>query len=334
MQLCLYLKAQKIKMNILITSAGQRVSLVRAFQKELRTLYPDNKVFTTDMFPELSAACNVSDRYFTVRRVTDPKYIEDLVVLCRDNDIRMVVPTIDTELLILARNKKRFSEWGIHVIISSASFIEQCRDKRNTNTFFQGRDIEVPGSIDKTNPSFPLFIKPYDGSLSANTFLIESAEQLTNFHLSNEKFLFMEYIDKKDHAEYTIDMYFDKNNEVRCIVPRKRLLVRAGEINKGLTCKNKIVGFLKEKLGFIEGAIGCLTVQVFLNEHTGRIIAIEINPRFGGGYPLSYRAGANYPLWLIREYYLDQPVSYTDSWEDQMLMLRYDDEVIVHANKN
>ena len=70
-------------MNILITSAGQRVSLVRAFQKELKTAYPGKKVFTTDMFPELSAACNVSDGYFKVQRVTDPDYIEQLIELCR-----------------------------------------------------------------------------------------------------------------------------------------------------------------------------------------------------------------------------------------------------------
>ena len=321
-------------MNILITSAGQRVSLVRAFQKELKTVYPGKKVFTTDMMPELSAACNVSDKYFKVRRVTDPQYIGDLIAISQAHDIKMIIPTIDTELLILSQNKKKLCEAGIHAIVSSVSFIEQCRDKRKTHEFFKQRDIDVPRSIDKMNPQFPLFIKPYDGSLSVNTFLIQSREELTGFHLSNEKFLFMEYIDKNDHFEYTVDMYYDKTNHVKCIVPRKRLLVRAGEINKGITCNNKIVSFLKEKLGYIEGAVGCLTVQVFMNERTERIIAIEINPRFGGGYPLSYRAGANYPLWLIREYYNNQTIPYTDAWEDQLLMLRYDDEVIVHANKN
>ena len=109
---------------------------------------------------------------------------------------------------------------------------------------------------------------------------------------------------------------------------------KRGEINKGLTCKNKLVSLLKNKLNHIEGAVGCLTVQVFLNENTGRIVAIEINPRFGGGYPLSYRAGANYPLWLINEYFSDQNIAYTEDWEDHLLMLRYDDEVIVHANKS
>lgn len=309
------------------------MSLVRAFQKELQATY-GKEIYTTDMFPELSAACNISDRYFKVKKVTDNDYIPDLLNICITNDIKMVVPTIDTELVVLAQNKNRFGESGIHVIVSELPFIEQCRDKRKINKFFESRNIAVPKKIDMNHPEFPLFIKPYDGSLSANTFLINSADELTAFHLSNEKFLFMEYISKDQHDEYTVDMYFDKHHQVKCIVPRKRIYVRAGEINKGITCNNSIIPFLKEKLGYIEGAIGCLTVQVFLNRNNGKIIAIEINPRFGGGYPLSYRAGANYPLWLIKEYLRDEPIEYTENWEDQLLMLRYDDEVIVHANKN
>lgn len=282
----------------------------------------------------MSAACNVSDQYFKVKKVTDPHYVRELIDICVDNDIKMIVPTIDTELLILSQNKKQFSGLGIHTIISSIEFIEQCRDKRKINLFFRDREIDIPKKIDKNKPEFPLFIKPYDGSLSANTFLIDTADQLTANHLSNEKFLFMEYISKNEHDEYTVDMYYDKNHHVKCIVPRKRILVRAGEVNKGLTCNNSIVPFLKEKLGFIEGAVGCLTVQVFLNRLTERIIAIEVNPRFGGGYPLSYKAGANYPLWLINEYFNNQSIDYTENWEDQLLMLRYDDEVFVHGHKN
>lgn len=321
-------------MNILITSAGQRVSLVRAFQKELKTAYPGKQVFTTDMFPELSAACNVSDGYFKVQRVTDPDYIEQLIDICRKNEIRMVVPTIDTELLVLAQNKKRFCDEGISLIISSVDFTEKCRDKRKIHIFFQEHGIDIPMQMSKANLKFPLFIKPYDGSLSAHTYFIQDESQLNTFHLQNEKFLFMEYMDKEHHDEYTVDMYYDKKNRVRCIVPRKRILVRAGEINKGITSKNSIVSFLREKLPVIEGAIGCLTMQVFLNRSSGRIIAIEINPRFGGGFPLSYRAGANYPGWLIQEYYNNASIEYTDDWEDNLLMLRYDDEVIVHGIKN
>ncbi len=146
-------------MNIVVTSAGQRVSLIRAFQKELKNLYPHGKVFTTDMHPHLSAACNISDQYFQVKRVTDPTYIDELIALCQHNNIWMVIPTIDTELLVLAQNKERFGKLGIHVIISSTSFVEECRDKRKISTFFLQRGIEVPKEVNKADPVFPLFIK-------------------------------------------------------------------------------------------------------------------------------------------------------------------------------
>ncbi|MDE3181881.1 MAG: ATP-grasp domain-containing protein [Bacteroidota bacterium] len=317
-------------MNILITSAGQRVSLVRAFQKELKMVYPTAKVFTTDMNPGLSAACNVSDGYFKIRRVTDTEYIPDLLALCKKENVGMIIPTIDTELLVLAQKKALFTDAGVNLIISSKEFVSICRDKRKSAEFFRSHSINVPKEIDKDNPSFPLFIKPFDGSLSVDTFIIETKEQLTEYHLTNDRLLFMEYIQKADHDEFTVDMYYGRDNLVKCIVPRKRIWVRAGEVNKALTFNNVIVGFLKEKLGKIEGAIGCLTVQVFLNKLSEKIIGIEINPRFGGGYPLSYKAGANFPKWLIREYYFNESINYTDNWENNLLMLRYDDEVLVH----
>jgi carbamoyl-phosphate synthase large subunit len=321
-------------LNILITSAGQRVSLVRAFQKELKNVYQDGKVLTTDMNPVLSAACNVSDKYIRVKKVIDPHYITELLELCEREKIIMVVPTIDTELLILSTNKQLFKSHGIDLIISDKQFISICRDKRKTSNFFINHSIAVPKLMKKSNLSFPLFIKPYDGSLSVDTYLIQKEEHLTPYHLSNEKLLFMEYIDKEQNDEYTVDMYFGKDNKVKCIVPRKRIWVRAGEVNKGLTQKNIVVGFLKEKLNHVNGAIGCLTVQVFLNKITAAITAIEINPRFGGGYPLSYNAGANFPKWLIGEYFLNKPIDYTEDWEDNLLMLRYDDEILVHDFKN
>ncbi|RYG28811.1 MAG: ATP-grasp domain-containing protein [Chitinophagaceae bacterium] len=223
-----------------------------------------------------------------------------------------------------------------HTCILSNHFVfrQSCRDKRQINRFFQSAGIEIPREIYKNEPEFPLFIKPFDGSLSADTFLVRSRDQLTHEQLSNPRFMFMEYIDKENYDEFTVDMYYDRNNNLKCIVPRKRMLVRAGEINKGLTCKNVIVEYLKDKLENIPGAVGCLTLQLFLHKTSNRIVAIEINPRFGGGFPLSYQAGANYPLWLINEYFLNQEISYTDGWENNLLMLRYDDEVIVHGYKN
>lgn len=316
--------------NILVTSAGQRVSLVKAFQKEIKKLDENNKVYTVDLNPMLAPACHISDGYRTVKRVTEKDYISDLLQICKDLEIKIIIPTIDTELLILAENKQLFLESGIIPIVSGLDFVKACRDKRIINQFFIENSIDIPQDLDKNNLRFPLFIKPYDGSLSKDTFLIQNESDLTDYHFENPKLMFMEYIDHAKHDEYTVDTYYDITGALKCVVPRKRIFVRAGEVNKGVTHKNEIVEYVKERLSFIENAVGCLTMQFFFNQETKRIIGIEINPRFGGGYPLSYLAGANYPKYIIDEYILGKEVDYFNDWENNLLMLRYDDEVLVH----
>ncbi len=319
----------RMNTNILITSAGQRVVLVKDFQETLNRFFPGAKTYTTDMNPRLAPAAYISDGCFEVLRVTDSQYIPQLLQLCKDNGIGMVVPTIDTELVVLAENKKLFEENGIAVSVSNLDFIKICRDKRNTGEFFESHRIRVPKLIDKNNPTFPLFAKPYDGSLSTNLHYIKKAEDLTKEILNDPKLLFMEYIDKEIYKEYTVDMYYGRDHKVKCIVPRERIKIRAGEINKGLTEKEPLTQYLYDRLETIDGCVGCICIQVFLNRETGDVVGIEINPRFGGGYPQTYAAGANYPELLIREYFLDEKIEYFDGWKNHQLMLRYDDAVYV-----
>ena len=313
--------------NIIITSAGQRVALVRDFKETLVRFYAEAKVFTTDMNPELAPAAYVSDGCFEVLRVTDENYISQLLDICKKNEIGMIVPTIDTELLVLAENKKLFNDNDIIVCVSDLDFIKVCRDKRNTGDFLEKHNIRVPKAVDKYNPTFPLFAKPYDGSLSTNLHYIKNAEELTQDILDDPKLLFMEYIDKETYKEYTIDMYYGTDNCVKCIVPRERIKIRAGEINKGRTVKCPLMDYIKERLDKIEGCIGCICIQVFFNPLTEDVVGIEINPRFGGGYPQSYAACGNYPKMLIKEYFLGEKIAYIDDWKDNMLMLRFDDAV-------
>lgn len=316
-------------MNILITSAGQRVSLVKAFQIELKNRNSNSKVFTVDLNPILAPACHISDGYFSVPRVTDENYIPQLLEICLANSIKLVIPTIDTELLVLSQHKQAFLEKGVMVVVSDSSFIEKCRDKRLTNDLFVECGIAIPKQYNKSKLEFPTFVKPYDGSLSKGIFLANSIEDIKDEHLANEKLMFMQYISPAEYDEFTVDCYFDRHSMLKCAVPRKRIFIRAGEISKGVTRKNNILSEFKKNLGSLKGAIGCLTIQVFCHKKSEEILAIEINPRFGGGYPLSYAAGANYPLWLIQEYIDNLEIDSFDDWKDNLLMLRYDDEVLV-----
>ncbi len=305
--------------------------MVRAFRSEAQKIKSGSKIFAVDCQPELSSACQISDRCFEVPKVTSEDYIKVLRDLCTTHEVDLLIPTIDPELNILAKNKELLEREGVKVVVSGIELVKDCQDKRDTIDFFNKKDIPTPQLISKENPTFPIYAKPYDGSSSKNNFIIKSREELRDYHLNDEKLLFFEYLDHRAYDEYTLDLYYDMNSDLKCVVPRKRIEIRGGEVNKGLTEKNALVPFVKEKLSHISGARGCLTLQLFLNEENGSISGIELNPRFGGGYPLSYLAGANFPQWLIREYLYDEPIEFYDDWEQNLLMLRYDDEVLVHG---
>ena len=181
-----------MKRNILITSAGKRVALTRYFKEVLVKFFPEAKVFTTDMNPKMAPAGYVSDGCFKVPKVTDSKYSELLLQICEENEVGMVIATIDTELLLLANLKEVAAKKNIHVMVSNKPFITMCRDKRNTGEFFQKHGVRVPKEVDKYNPTFPLFAKPYDGSLSTNLHYIKKADELTQEILDDEKLLFMD----------------------------------------------------------------------------------------------------------------------------------------------
>mgnify|MGYP000026063454 CR=1 FL=1 len=321
-------------MNILITSAGRRVSLVRAFQKELKKIYPQAKVIAADANPKLSGACYAADDFFEVPRLDHPDYIDALLKKCKEYGVGLIIPTIDTELLLLAKNKDFLEKNGVQPVIASETFIGKCRDKRVIHDFFVSHNVAIAKEYSKDNYVLPLFIKPIDGSRSVDTFLIRTKDDLTDYHFSNEKLMFLEYIDHSEYDEFTCDLYYGKDHKLKCAVPRKRIEVRDGEVNKALTANNALVTYIRKNLSYVDGAVGCLTAQFFMHSVEPKIYGIEINPRFGGGYPLSYQAGANFPGWIIAEYLLGEEIADKfDSWEDNLLMIRYDDEILVHGYK-
>ncbi len=316
--------------NILITSAGRRVELVNAFKLEATNL--DIKVMCVDLYPELSSACQVADLFFSAPKVTSKNYISYLKKLCIDNSIKLIIPTIDTELLVLSRHREEFIELGINIIISDNDLVKVCRNKKLTADLFRKMQIETPDIYDIKKLKYPCFVKPYDGSSSKGIFKLNDKSMLTNDLLKNPKNIFMEFV-PNHFDEYTVDIYFDKFGFLKTLVPRLRIKTRSGEISKGLTSKGTIYEYLKNKLSYLKGARGCITLQLFADTKKNIFKGIEINPRFGGGYPLSYSAGANFPKMLIQEYILEEEFDFLDNWKENLLMLRYDAKVLVHDFK-
>ena len=313
--------------NILITSAGRRVSLVKSFQKTLQEYNREGKVFATDMAPQLSSACQVSDGYEVVPRVTDRSYIARLKEICQKHHISLIVPTIDTELSILAQVKEQFLQEDITIAISSQEVCDTFYLKDTTEAFFLEHGFDTPKEVDTEVCDYPVFAKLNNSSCSIGAKVVHSQEEAKQMMQENPSYIFQEYIEAE---EYTVDVFVDRYSNVISVVPRLRMEVRAGEVSKAKTVKDaQIIEEIKKLVSVLSGAYGCLTVQLFKKED--RIIFIEINPRFGGGYPLTYLSGANFADFLIKDC-LEILLTYDESWKEDNIMLRYDAEVIVDGS--
>lgn len=321
------------KTNILLLSAGRRVELAQEIKISLNKYLPDSKLYAVDLFPSLSPACHVAYKSYKSPPVTDAFYMDFLLKICESENIGMIIPTIDTELIPLAKNIKRFSNIGTKLISSDLDFISKCRNKYKTQDIYKDLDIPQPKIYNLKNIEFPCFCKPYNGSCSIGAKVIENEKMLTDDIVNNPDNMFMELI-KNDFDEYTVDAYYNRDNNLRALVPRKRIEVRSGEVSKGVTKKNYVYDFLLERVSYIKGAIGCITFQFFANPDTKEIKALEINPRFGGGYPLTHSSGAVFTDWLVEEYLLSRSIYFYDNWEKNLLMLRYDAKVLIHENKS
>jgi len=322
------------EVNILISSAGRRGALVKCFKDTIKGMEKCNgKVISVDASP-LAAALHLSDKHYIVPRISDPNYINILLNICKEENIKLIIPTIDTELLILSQNKKIFEKKGIRIAISDTKVIEICSDKLKTFQFFRENSIPTVETfsycqIDKIEKlNYPLFIKPCSGSASINTYKIDNRKELDFFIKYIDNPVIQEYAEGQ---EYTMDILADFNGKVINVVPRERIEVRAGEINKGRTAKDeKIIEYAKnitEKLG----AIGPITIQCF--KKGSEIKFTEINPRIGGGYPLSFAAGANYPELLVRMVLGEKIEPALGEFEENLIMLRWEDAVFIKKDE-
>jgi carbamoyl-phosphate synthase large subunit len=311
-------------MNVLFSSVGKRVELVNSFISALANLNLNIKLFGADKNPKMCPARFVLNHCFEVPAVTAEDFIDEIIRICTENEITLIIPTIDTELLVYAQHREELLKYSIEIVLSDIELITSCRDKRMSNGLFKAMNIEVPKVRFIETPVFPIFAKPYDGSLSKDLHTIRTKEDITREILENEKLIFMELIDTKRFSEYTVDAYYSRNGDLICVVPRERLLVRAGEMNQGRTDKGPIYGLLKQRLSSLQGARGCITAQFFYDKSSKELKGIEINPRFGGGYPLTYHSGGLYSDFLLQEYILNEQLGEFDDWIDDLKMLRYD----------
>lgn len=304
-------------MKLLVTSIGKRVQLIEYLKQKFT-------VIGADASEETPARVFV-DQFYHIHRCTEEEYIEDIIKICQDEKITILIPLYELEFHSLNQNRERIEQTGAKLLLSEQPIIDICNHKGKTAIFFETYQIPSPEIYTDENKKFPAIIKPIDGMGSKDVFEI--------FHEREYKF-FLEYIEHpivQEYVigtEYTIDVLCDLEGEPIFIIPRERLEVRAGEVSKSCTVHHEpiikatqyVIACLRK-----EGHVmGPLTIQCFLSKE--QIKFIEINPRFGGGVPLSFVAGADYAE-AIEKMYLGEKVKPRIGEFKEIRMMRYDQAV-------
>jgi len=303
---------------------------MHAFRRALAKLGVAGKLVAADK-TFASSAYHAADAGAITPLVGRIEYIPALLDLVVKHRIGLVIPLTDVDLRSLGRQRQRFSDAGATVMIGDEADIRLCRDKAQTNELFGRAGLGTIKTVLLKDfyeePFYPCFVKPIRGSGGVATGVINNENEL-RVHVATygDLLLVQEFVPGQ---EFTIDIYRDRQGVVRCVVPRQRLAVRAGEVSKGITVKDQDLIDTSVKLAGLLGSIWGVFCAQCRRQEGGRPRFFEVNPRFGGGAPLSIAAGADLPLYLLQEV-LGLPITARiGDFTDHLLMLRYDDAVFV-----
>ena len=307
-------------MKVLFTCAGRRVELIQIFKTVFEEVYGADLSST-------APALQFCDKSFLVPPIRSDNYISVLEDICRQEHVDMLIPTIDTDLLIISQNRHVFEEHNTKALVCVPEMISVCRDKRETAKFFSSLGLYTPPVVDDYrcyDLGYPAFIKPRDGSSSVFAYKVENFDELERFAQYVPEYIIQPYIDGE---EYTVDVLCDFQGNPVYITPRKRLEVRSGEVLKTQIWQaESILQDMKTLIAEFKPC-GPITVQLIQERKNGRNCYIEINPRFGGGAPLSMMAGAM-SAHALREILEGKCLEYqTGAAEHGALFCRFDQSV-------
>ena len=314
-------------LDVLVTAASRRVPLIQAFRAALASSGLRGRVLATDVNP-LSPAVHVADRWYRVPMASDPAYVEELVALCRRERIALLVPTIDDELEVLSGEVERFAGVGTRVAVSPAETIQICNDKYDTCVYLRGRGIAAAESFLPlqlpVEPRFPLFVKPRVGRGGVGAFPVRNARELEFFLGYVDAPIIQEYL---DGPEFTIDLFCDFDGRALAIVPRERVVIRAGVIDRGRTVNDPRLIDLAVRVSGALRCAGAVNVQCRLVGDTP--VVFEINPRFSGGIPLTIAAGADFPRLLVDLVAGRRVAPAIGQFQDDLWMTNYESSIFL-----
>lgn len=312
---------KNVPQNLLITCAGRRNYLINYFKKELKD---NGKIVAVDQDLS-SAALTEADVVYKVSGIDNRKYVDELKAIVKKEKVNAIISLNDIELPLLSKSKNEFAALGAQVLVSDSDVIDMCFDKWQTYLFLKNIGLSTPSTflsinavkkaIKKQEISYPLIIKPRWGSASlgihevgneaelmlAYQFLKIVMDKNSYYHPSLEGEVERIIIQEKIIGqEYGMDILNDFNGKYYGSFVRKKIAMRCGETDKAISVIDKDYCKIGAVVGGKTGHIGIMDCDFLVSDE--KVYFLEMNPRFGGGYPFSHEAGINitaiYLFWL------------------------------------
>lgn len=322
-------------LNILILSCGSRNKIVQYFKKELEL---KGKVLATDC-SELAPALYEADQHFIVPRMDSKNYLDVIINICKENNVKGVFSLIDSEISLLAANKDKFLSVGTTPIVSNHDIVEMCFDKYSMYEFLIENGFKTMKSyidkeifykdLDTGIIELPVFIKPVKGSASINISKVTTIEEIELLFSRYDNLMIQEYIQGR---EFGADCYIDMiSEETVSIFVKEKLKMRAGETDKSVSIKDEKLFNLLQSFIKTAGFKGIIDIDIF--KINGDYYISEVNPRFGGGYPHAYESNVNIPKQIINNLNQISNDIVVGSYEEDIIMLKYNDLKVIRKKE-
>jgi carbamoyl-phosphate synthase large subunit len=309
---------------VLFTCAGQRVDIVRAFRAA-------GAVALAVDADELAPALYHADRRVVVPRIADPGYVDAIVELVREHDVRLVVPLNDLDHPLLSRAREQLEPAVL--LLPDAEVCDRMSDKLEAHHFFVDRGIASPRSWSPEevpeDARYPVLVKARQGFGSRHIYRADDPEQLEFFLGYTDVASFVQ--ERCLGEEISIDVFCDLDGRCLNAIPRTMLLSKGGESIKGASIRDSELieyGRLVSETVAIKGPAN---VQCF-REPDGSLPVTDVNTRFGGGFPLPFAAGSRYPELALALARGESPEPRLGEFEEGVYMTRFFSEVCLRRD--
>ena len=309
---------------VLFTCAGQRVDIVTAFAKAGATTVAADA-------NELAPALYAADRHALVPPVDDPGYVDALEALVARHDVSLIVPLADVDHLLLATERDRLDAL---VLLPGPEAIRICEDKFAAHEFFEEQGIAtpptwLPGEL-PAELRFPVLVKPRRGFGSRHIYRAHDRGELEFFLGYTTQASMVQQVCEGE--EFSVDVFCDTGGRCLNAIPRTMIESKGGESIRGMTIRDFELIEHGRRVAEALRIVGPANIQCF-REPDGSLPVTDVNPRFGGGFPLPTAAGSHFPELALALAAGERPEPALGEFREGLVMTRYFWQVVLDQGR-